>query len=110
MPATVIGHLERPIKRLFSDTVVMKTTAGPASYTTGGFDVVIGELGRIKNAMVQCDGGYLAHIDWSNSSGNKLRVVVEYFNYPATAAGAAEEVAAGTNLSSVNFTILAGGE
>ena len=110
MPAPVVGHLERPMKRLFSDTVVMKTTAGPASYTTGGFDVVIGELSRIKNAIVQCDKGYLAYIDWNNSKGNKLRIVVDQFNYPATAAGPADEVGAGTDLSSVNFTIVAGGD
>lgn len=89
--------------------VVVTRVSGPASYTAGGFDATVGELGQVVAAIVIADSGYLADVDYANSSGNTLRIRAYYFDYAAAAAGAAIEVAAGTDLSGVNFTIIAFG-
>jgi len=89
--------------------VVVTQVSGPSSYTTGGFNVVVGELGEIQAAIVKAGSGYDADIDFANSSGNTLRIKAYYYDYTASAAGAAKEVAAGTDLSGVKFTIIAFG-
>lgn len=89
--------------------VAVKRVAGPTSYATGGFDVVVEELSEVVAAFAIADGGYLASVDFANSSKNKVRVVAYYFDYDAEADGAAIQAAAGTNLSGVNFTIIAFG-
>lgn len=82
---------------------------GPSSYSTGGFDVDTG-LSNIDFAIAQIDGGYLAQIDWANSSGGTLKIKVYYFDYDASADGVATEVPATTDLSSNNVTVIAVGE
>ena len=76
---------------------VMVSTSGPASYAAGGFDVEIGELTEVYNAVVNISGGYLAEV--ASISGNKVKVKVYYFDYDATADGPAIEVPDGTDLS-----------
>jgi len=105
MPITwedVRGRLGKPFgKRAGEAKVVIKKVAGPASYTTGGFDVVIEELSEIIAGFAVAGNGYGASIDFANSDKNKLKVKV------FSAAGT--EVSAGTNLSGVDFTITAFG-
>ena len=84
------------------------SVAGPTAYTTGGFTVSIPDLSVVYDAVVSAGGGYLAEV--ASISGNTLTIKVYYFNYPGTAAGAAIEVPAGTDLSGVRFRILAVGE
>jgi len=86
--------------KLYIDTVT-----GPSSYTTGGFGVTIDDLTQIERAIVMAGGGYLA--DVASINGNTVIIRVYEFNYPATAAGTAKEVGAGTDLSGVPFTIIA---
>jgi len=80
------------------------TTAGPASYATGGFAYDTG-LNSIDAVIVLADSGYMAAYDTANS-----KIKAYYFDYNATADGAAIEVAATTNLSGVTFTVIAVGE
>ena len=87
--------------------LVITSVAGPASYSTGGFTVSIDELKEVEEAIVVAGGGYLAEV--ASKSGNSITVKVYHFNYPATAAGPAVEVDAGTDLSGVTFIIIAVG-
>ncbi len=83
---------------------------GPTSYATGGSDITIDEVSEIKAVLsVSITGGYYAPTADATASGNTVKVKVYEFNYPATAAGAAKEVAAGTDLSgeTIKFVILA---
>lgn len=84
------------------------STTGPASYSTGGFTVTISELSKVDFAVVQATGGYKPEI--AGISGNTITILVRQYDYPATAAGPAVEVGAGTDLSGVTFYILAFGE
>jgi len=106
----VKGALRRPIGiRAGEPKMVVNRVAGPTSYAAGGFDVTVSELGEVIAGFVIAGGGYLAEIDWANSSKNKLRVKAYYFDYDAAGDGAAIEVADGTDLSGVYFTIVAFG-
>lgn len=84
------------------------TATGPSSYTTGGFTVTVSDLTEVHDAIVVAGGGYLAEV--ASISGNSVTIKVYEFNYPATAAGTATEVSAGTDLSGVTFRIVALGE
>jgi hypothetical protein len=84
------------------------SVSGPSSYATGGFTVTINDLSRVDDAVVIAGGGYLAEV--ASISGNTVTIVVRYFDYPATSAGTAVEVPAGTDLSGVVFRIIAIGE
>jgi len=114
----------------------VKKVAGPSSYATGGFEVVMGNLEVVENAIVKCNGGYIAEV--GGISGNKVTIVVKKTvdvtgNVTATHAACAAtsaayasatnllsasgslvtevapEVAAGTDLSGVEFVIEAEG-
>jgi len=107
---SVNGALKRAIGTKAGEVKVAITrTAGPSSYVAGGFDVTVGELGTVVAAIVLPDSGYLADVDYANSSGNTLKIKAYYFDYDAAADGAAIEVADTTNLNGVNFTIIAFG-
>jgi len=97
---TIKGTLKKPQTHDHTK-IIMKRTAGPSSYSTGGFDFTIGELGTIKNGLVHATGGYIAEIDWANSSGNTLKIKAY--------SGAGTEVSGGTDLSSVYFTVIVAG-
>lgn len=87
---------------------IITESAGPSSYTSGGFDVEVSELAKVsKSAVLQITGGYIAEV--TSISGNKPKVKVYYFDYDAAADGAAIEVAAGTDLSGVTVTLLSYG-
>lgn len=88
--------------------LVATDVKGPSSYTTGGFTVTIEGLSKIYEAVVNAGNGYLAEV--ASISGNTITIKVYEFNYPATAAGPATEVGAGTDLSGVTFRIIAVGE
>ena len=74
-------------------------TTGPSNYTTGGFDVQVGELTIVEHAIVQLGGGYIGEVAGKN--GNTITIKAY------TSAGT--EVTDGTDLSSVNVTIIAFG-
>jgi len=98
----VKGRLRRPFgKKAGEPKVVVKRVAGPSSYATGGFDVTVEELSEIIAGFVVAGSGYTADIDFANSDKNKLRIIA----YSA----ADTEVTAETDLSGVNFTIIAFG-
>lgn len=104
------GALKRAIGGIAGEPrMVVTRTAGPSSYSTGGFDYTVGELSEIIAAFVIADSGYLADIDFANSNKNTLRIRAYYFDYDASADAAAIEVAAGTDLSGVNFVVIAFG-
>jgi len=85
--------------------VVVASTTGPASYTSGGFTYTVDELKEVYGAIVQASGGYKAEV--ASISGNTITIMVYQYDYAAAAAGPAIEVTAGTDLSGVTFTILA---
>ena len=88
--------------------VAVTTTSGPSSYSSGGFNVTISQLSSVSYALAQAqNAGYLAVV--ASVSGNTVKVKVMYFDYDASADGAAIEVASGTDLSSVTFTVVAFG-
>jgi hypothetical protein len=84
--------------------IAVVSVAGPSSYTTGGFTVRVSDVNRI-NAVIWAfiTGGY--KIGGLTISGNAVTVVVHNYNYPATAAGPATEVTAGTDLSGQTVTL-----
>jgi len=85
--------------------IAVASAAGPASYTTGGFPVRVGELSRIDQVLFAfITGGY--KIGGLTVSGNSVTVVVHYYNYPGAAAGPAVEVAAATDLSAQTVTLV----
>jgi len=87
---------------------IIKTVAGPTSYTSGGFDVEVGELEKVVQAGVSpWTGGYKSEV--ASITGNKVKVLVRYYDYDAAADGAAIEVTAGTDLSGVKFVVDAEG-
>jgi len=115
-----------------------RKVVGPSDYVTGGFEVVMGNLEVVTSAIVKCNGGYIAEIPNDGIDGNKVTIVVKKpvdvtGNVTAThaacsATGAAypsagnllsasgslvtevaPEVAAGTDLSGVEFVIVAEG-
>jgi len=99
---TVSGALKKATEKKAGEVDVAVTrSAGPSSYSTGGFDVTISELSEVINAIVVASGGYTAEIDWANSSGNTLRVKLY--------SSAGTEVTAGTDVSSVYVYIIAFG-
>jgi len=107
---SINGALKRAIGTKAGEyKIAITKTAGPSSYATGGFDATVGSLGTVIAAIVIPDSGYLADVDYANSSGNTLKIKAYYFDYDASADGAAVEVAPTTNLNSVNFTIIAFG-
>jgi hypothetical protein len=85
--------------------IVVVSAAGPTSYATGGFSVRVPELNNIHQVLFAfITGGY--KIGDLSISGNSITVVVHYYNYPATSAGPATEVAAGTDLSGQTVTLV----
>jgi hypothetical protein len=85
--------------------IAVVSAAGPSSYATGGFSVRVPELNRIDQVLFALiTGGY--KIGGLTVSGNAVTVVVHYYNYPATAAGPATEVAAATDLSGQSITLV----
>lgn len=93
------GALGKAIGRKAGEPkIVITRTAGPASYATGGFTFTVGDLGSINSGFVIGANGYTADIDWANSSGNTLKIKAY--------TGAGTEVTAGTDLSSVYFTVV----
>jgi len=86
--------------------LVKETTAGPASYAAGGFSVTLGDLKRVESVLfVGSNGGYLC--EENGITNNTVTVKVYQFDYAATAAGPAVEVPDATDLSGVNFTVIA---
>jgi len=106
--------------------IVMKKVSGPTSYTpattTAGWDVAIGEFEKIKHAIVQALGGgeYLAQVySYAGTTGdeasNEVRIKVRNNIEQAVDEGGTAtytiggEVASGTDLSGVEFLIIAEG-
>ena len=95
--------------------LVTKKVAGPASYPTGGFAVVIGQLEKVDKAVVKELGGgeYLPQV--ASISGNTVTVKVRNNIEQAVNEGGTAtytiggEIAAGTDLSGVTFYIIADG-
>lgn len=106
--------------------IVIKSVKGPSSYPTGGFEITIPELMRVDEAIIMADSGYKAEV--VSKSGNTIKVLVRGKTvnivhaacgatgaaYPsattlATVRDLGSEVDNGTNLSGVNFLIIAVG-
>ena len=88
--------------------LVIEKVTGPASYSTGGFTVTLSQLRKIHQAVAICNGSY--KVGAISISGNSITIPVEYYDYDAAADGTAIEVPAGTDLSAVEFLIIALGE
>jgi hypothetical protein len=86
--------------------IAVVSTAGPSSYTTGGFSVRVPDLNRISAVIwAFITGGY--KIGGLTVSGNTVTVVAHQYNYPATSAGPSTEVSSGTDLSGATVTLIA---
>ena len=95
-----------PLSKFLKGPVIVETT-GPSSYSSGGFTVSVGKLRIVKHANVELSGGYVGEV--ASISGNTLTIKAYYFDYDASADGAAVEVADGTDLSSVTVKVIAWG-
>jgi hypothetical protein len=102
-----------PIAGLTADGLkIAKVTArGPASYTAGGFRVVVPELQRILHAFVSIatslKANNLVHtIDFS-VSGNTVTIKVYRIDVTANAPAGWAEVPANTDISELVLEILA---
>ena len=93
----VIGSVKPKYGTYARDIAVRKVT-GPSSYPAGGFDYTP-ELSSPSFVIVICNGPYIAKY-----SDGKIQVF--YFDYDASADGAAIEVAGGTDLSGVEFIVV----
>ena len=82
----------------FFKMAIVETT-GPSSYTIGGFEVEVGDLSVVEHAIVNVGGGYTGEV--VNKDMNKVTIKVY--------SSAGTEVSAGTDLSSVNVTVVAWG-
>jgi len=95
-----------PLSKFLKGPVIVETT-GPDLYTTGGFEVTVGELRVVSHAIVEVGGGYLGEV--AGVSDNAVTVKIYQFDYAASAAGPAVEVDAGTDLGSVGVKVIAWG-
>ncbi|MEM4975796.1 MAG: hypothetical protein QXT64_00555 [Desulfurococcaceae archaeon] len=85
--------------------IVLVSAAGPSSYTSGGLTVTVSELEHVHAVLFAfITGGY--KVGGLTVSGNRVTVVVHYYNYPAAAAGTSVEVPAGTDLSGQTVTLV----
>jgi len=113
---TIVGRLAKAIG-LGGYKVVVTQSAGPSSYSTGGFSVTISELSTVDYAVAQAmnpgTAGYLAVV--KSVSDNTVTVQVYEVNQAVDEGGTAtytvtiKEVGAGTDLSGINFTVIAFG-
>ena len=107
--SVIAAPLNKPLDRPGTPSMVLVSVSGPSSYPSGGFEVSIAQLRRVLMAgVINVTGGYKARVE--SISGNTVKIVVEHFDYDATADGPAIEVPSGTDLSGVDFLILAVGE
>ena len=92
------------IAKLADGRVLAKvTTAGPSSYSAGGFDVTVPDVKKVEDVIfVGNNGGYLCEV--ADITKNTVKVKVYQFDYPATTAGPAVE--ASGDLSGVTFTLI----
>ena len=93
---------------------VITESAGPSSYTTGGFDVEVAELAKVDiSKVVQMTGIYTASV--ASVTGNKAKVKVYEVKQAVDEGGTAtytvviKEVAATTDLSGETVTLLSYG-
>ena len=88
-----------------------KQASGPASYTTGGFTITLDGIREIKEAVVSIDdANNLYRVSYSHT-GNTITVKVYQLGFDAgTSTLTISEVAAGTDLSALTFTVIAVGE
>jgi len=100
------GRLEHPYGIGYKISEI--SVAGPTSYPAGGFDVVIGNMRNVLNAIPTITGGFLAEV--ASITDNKVKIKVNRFDYPAAAAGPAVEIPAGTNIAAQTVRLIAFGE
>jgi len=85
--------------------IAKATSSGPSSYSSGGFDVTVTDLRKVEEVLcVRSDSGYLCEV--ASTTNNVVKVKAYYFDYDATADGAAIEPT-GADLSGVTFTVIA---
>ena len=99
MATTVIGLLADGSK------LIKVTAAGPSSYDSSAGQGIVADVDYVDEVISAHAPGYL--IDNISVSGNAITVHWYYFDYDATADGAATEVADTTDLSGVTVTIIA---
>jgi hypothetical protein len=91
--------------------VVQMTVAGPTSYTTGGFTVVVPELEKIHALVVSVRtnlkvDNYVYAADYSYT-GNRVTFTVYRIDVTASAPASWSEVPAGTDISGLVIEIVA---
>lgn len=94
---------------------VIREFPGVSSYTTGGFEVTIGELKKVVRAIVKYGGNgeYIAQL--AGIDGNKVKIFVrDNIEQEINEAGTATvtvgaEIAAGTDISGEKFIVEAEG-
>ena len=103
-------------RRGAGEIVVTKEVSGPSSYPSGGFTVTVGEVEKIKEAVVIPNPSQILEADdtaysvsWSVSD-NKVTIVIKTLNVTGTSPVSWTELSGGTDLSGVKFTIIATGE
>ena len=101
----LLKHFVR--KNIGGVTIAKYSVSGPASYSAGGFTVTIDEVKNIEFALVQLRQQNNAYrISYSFSDNTVTIQVFEISADTTTGAISATEVAAGTDLSGLNFDII----
>jgi hypothetical protein len=108
MVETILGELWYKGKRR---TLVHVTSAGPSSYSTGGFTVTVNSLKQVEKVLsISNNGGYKSDAgDASIGTGanrNVVTVKVREYWYTCGGIDVAPEVASGENLSGVTFSLV----
>jgi hypothetical protein len=108
MAETILGEIWYKGKRR---TLVHATSAGPSSYTTGGFTVTVNSLKQVEKVISISNNGGLKSDAGDASIGtgaNRNVVTVKVRSYWYTCAGinAAPETGANTNLSGITFSLV----
>lgn len=91
--------------------IVQTIAAGPASYTTGGFTVRLGELNTIHAVKVSVRTNlkvddYVHAVDYTYS-GNTITIIVYRINVTGTSPVAWAQVPATTDISALSLEIVA---
>lgn len=88
-----------------------KKVSGPSSYATGGFSVDFPKLSQVHDAVVSLEDGDNLYKAGYSLSSNVVTITVYQLGFDTTTSTVTvSEVAAGTDLSSLNFKIVVVGE
>lgn len=86
------------------------TSAGPASYSAGGFNITMNDLNSVDSIIIiNNTAGVITDPGDATITGNVVTVLLRMFQYLCCSIGNALEAPTGTVFSRWNFTVIAVG-